>query len=257
MRQRLKLTRRKFIAWLLAALGTTGAYAGWGEPQWLLTRHLRCSPTRPTHRFVQFTDLHHKGDRDFLQNVVNTINNLSPDFVCFTGDIVEEAEFLPEALQLIRAIRFPVYGIPGNHDYWARIAFKVVADAFAATGGKWLMDDEAVTADRQVNILGVTCRRPAAVTPKPTLKNILLFHYPAWVQKLSGVKFDIMLAGHSHGGQVRLPFYGPLLVPFGVGEFDMSLYQTPAVPLYVNPGIGYFYANVRFCCRPEVTLIEI
>jgi predicted MPP superfamily phosphohydrolase len=56
---------------------------------------------------------------------------------------------------------------------------------------------------------------------------------------------------------VRLPFYGPLLVPFGVGDFDMGLYRTASGPLNVNPGIGYFYCNLRFCCRPEITVIEI
>ena len=60
-----------------------------------------------------------------------------------------------------------------------------------------------------------------------------------------------------HGGQVRLPGYGSLLVPFGVGQFEMGLYATPSGPLYVNPGIGYFYVNVRFFCRLEITVFEI
>ena len=119
------------------------------------------------------------------------------------------------------------------------------------------MDESALACDGQVNIIGVTCNNAPTVQGLAGVKNILLFHYPAWVEKLSGVKFDAMLAGHSHGGQVRLPFYGPLIVQFGVGQFDMGLYQTPAGPLYVNPGIGCFYLNVRFCCRPEITLIEI
>jgi predicted MPP superfamily phosphohydrolase len=193
----------------------------------------------------------------YLQSVVNTINDLKPDFVCFTGDIIEEAGFLREALELMSGIRAPLYGVPGNHDYWAKIDFGPVADAFASTGGKWLMDDQVLAAGGRVNIIGVTCNKAPLVTPERGVQNILLFHYPAWVQKLAGVQFDVMLAGHSHGGQVRLPFYGPLLVPFGVGEFDMGLYRTAAGPLYVNPGIGYFFANVRFCCRPEITVIDI
>ena len=229
--QRLILTRRRFLAGLLAGAAATGAYARWGETKWLLTRRLRLSHSQPVQRFVHFTDLHHKGDRHYLQSVVNTINDLKPDFVCFTGDIVEDAEFLLESLELMRGIRAPLYGIPGNHDYWAKIDFKPVADAFAATGGKWLMDDQVLAAGEKVNLIGVTCSKAPSLKPKPGVKNILLFHYPAWVQKLSGVQFDIMLAGHSHGGQVRLPFYGPLLVPFGVGQFDMGLYHTAAGPL--------------------------
>ena len=66
-----------------------------------------------------------------------------------------------------------------------------------------------------------------------------------------------MLAGHSHGGQVRIPFYGSIIVPFFVDEYDLGLFQTNAGPLYVNPGIGWVYLNVRFNCRPEITVIEI
>jgi predicted MPP superfamily phosphohydrolase len=51
--------------------------------------------------------------------------------------------------------------------------------------------------------------------------------------------------------------YGALIVPFGVGEYQLGMYQTHAGPLYVNAGIGYFYMNVRFCCRPEITVVEI
>ncbi len=67
-----------------------------------------------------------------------------------------------------------------------------------------------------------------------------------------------MLAGHSHGEQVRLPFYGPLVVPFAVDEYDWGFYQTQAGPLNVNASIGHSYEyNFRFNCRPEITVIEI
>jgi predicted MPP superfamily phosphohydrolase len=66
-----------------------------------------------------------------------------------------------------------------------------------------------------------------------------------------------MLAGHSHGGQVRLPFYGALVIPFGVDDYELGRFDTPAGPLYVGAGIGTFYLDVRFNCRPELTLIEI
>jgi uncharacterized protein len=67
----------------------------------------------------------------------------------------------------------------------------------------------------------------------------------------------LLLAGHSHGGQVRIPFYGPVVVGFGVDEYDLGLFQTSAGPLCVNPGIGWFSFPYRFNCRPEITLIEI
>jgi len=82
-------------------------------------------------------------------------------------------------------------------------------------------------------------------------------HYPAWVQNLSTEKYDLMLAGHSHGGQVRVPFYGALMVPFGVGRYDLEMFPTASGPLYVNPGIGWFPVPIRFNCRPAITVFEM
>lgn len=66
-----------------------------------------------------------------------------------------------------------------------------------------------------------------------------------------------MLAGHSHGGQVRIPFWGALVLPNRVGLYDLGLFQTMIGPLYVNPGIGTFLLPVRSWCRPEISLIEL
>ena len=77
------------------------------------------------------------------------------------------------------------------------------------------------------------------------------------MNNLPAESFDLILAGHSHGGQVRLPVFGPLLVPFGVEGYDAGLYDTPAGPLYVNVGIGTFMLPVRFWCRPELAVIEL
>ncbi|MEW6160106.1 MAG: metallophosphoesterase [Verrucomicrobiota bacterium] len=253
-----RINRRKFIRWCIYGVPAAMlANTFWWEPEWLKTRRLNLAPRSTSHRLVHFSDLHYKGDRAFLKKVIKRINALEPDLVCFTGDIIEDSKFLPEALELMQGVRAPMYGIPGNHDYWARADFDAVAEAFAAMGGKWLMDQETLTRDGKVNVIGVTCGKAPQFVARTGLKNILMFHYPNWVEKLNGLSFDLMLAGHSHGGQVRLPFFGALLVPFGVGQFEMGLYQTASGPLYVNPGIGYFYFNARFCCRPEVTLIEI
>lgn len=251
-------SRRRWIACGVGglALGTAADGFLW-EPGWLKVHRLRPSAPSPTHRFVHFTDVHHKGDRGWLERVVRHINAQNPDFVCFTGDIVEDARFLPEALELLQGIRAPLYGVPGNHDYWANVDFDVVARSFAATGGQWLMDKEVLLRDGRINLIGATCTRAPDVRPRPGVKNLLLIHYPFWVERLSAVKFDLILAGHSHGGQVRLPFFGAVLVPGGVGRYDLGWFETPAGPLYVGSGIGWFYLNVRFNCRPEITVFEI
>jgi len=187
------------------------------------------------------------------------VNALSPDFVCFTGDLIEEAKHLPEALEFLAGIKSPVYGVPGNHDYWSKAPFEGIAKSFTETGGGWLEDRTAVTADHKFAILGASCLSSGQPPLEATAgtKRIFLMHYPAWVKKLDGQSFDLLLAGHSHGGQVRIPFYGPVFVPFGVDQYDIGLFQTDRGPLYVNPGIGWFPFAIRFNCRPELTVFEM
>ena len=106
----------------------------WIEPNWLKVRKISLTKKKPTHRFVHFTDLHYKGDRKFLENVVQEINKASPDFVCMTGDIIEESSFLTEALEIFGGIKSPMYGVPGNHDYWAHADFDEIAETFSEDG---------------------------------------------------------------------------------------------------------------------------
>jgi hypothetical protein len=257
-----KISRRRFLLSLsLATPGAVIAEARLIEPSWFKVRQLQLSDGKPKHRFVHFTDLHHKGDRDYALSVVKKINHLSPDFVCFTGDIIEESKHLPEALEILSGIKSPLYGVPGNHDYWSRAPFDEIAKCFAATGGGWLIDEHREVAGGKISLIGASCRTANIIPTPPTsqtdVKNILMMHYPAWVKLLGARKFDLMLAGHSHGGQVRIPFYGPIMVPFGVGEYDLGLFQTKSGPLYVGAGLGWFPVPIRFNCRPEIAVIEI
>jgi predicted MPP superfamily phosphohydrolase len=236
-----------------------GADAKWLEPTWIKVKKIRLSKGKPAHRFVHCTDIHHKGDRAYLESMVKKINEQSPEFVCFTGDLIEETQYLPEALEVLCKIKSPVYGVPGNHDYWSKASFGDFARAFSSTGGAWLMDQVVTTPDGNFSLIGATCffSGRAQLQPVSKTRNIFLMHYPAWVKRLGNSNFDLLLAGHSHGGQVRLPFVGPLHVPFGVDEYDMGLFQTASGPLYVNPGIGWFPVPIRFNCRPEITVFEV
>ena len=251
-----RISRRKFLAGVVSAPVLAATHAAAFEPTWLKIERIWLSE-QPQHRFVQVTDIHHKGDRKYLEKVVRAINAQKPDFVCFTGDLVEEASFAAEALQIFGSIKAPVYGIPGNHDYWADMDFDAAKEAFASTGGQWLMDEEVTIRNGAVRLMGICGSSSGSFAAKTGVKNILLSHYPNGVDLFQNTKFDLILAGHSHGGQVRLPWYGALVVPFGVGEYQLGMYQTHAGPLYVSAGIGYFFMNVRFCCRPEITVFEI
>jgi uncharacterized protein len=252
-----KIGRRMFLRALGLCLPAAAApYSFWCEPGWLKVRHLSLSES-PQFKVVHFTDLHHKGDRVYLERVVQAINRTEPDLVCFTGDLIEESEFLPETLELLQAVKAPLIGVPGNHDYWANADFEQIRRAFRKTGGDWLMDEEAIACGGELRVVGFTCSKPDAFDRKPGVTTLALIHYPSWVEHLEPGRYDLALAGHSHGGQVRLPLVGALLVPFGVGDLEMGLYQTAAGPLYVNPGIGCFFLNIRFYCRPEITVFHL
>ncbi|HSV62560.1 MAG TPA: metallophosphoesterase [Chthoniobacterales bacterium] len=207
-------------------------------------------------RFVHFTDFHYKGDADFAADVVRNINDLAPDFVCFTGDLVEEARFAPEAFGFIRQITAPVYGTPGNHDFQSGVARADFMKAFGATGGAWLVDDSVVLAEHNLELVGFGRRGVHAFKEPRAERQILLLHYPQ-VANGVGRRFDLILAGHSHGGQVRLPLYGAVILPKGVGHYEHGFYETPGGPLYVNAGIGTYRIPFRWNCPPELTLITI
>ncbi len=258
-----RFSRRHFLLTLgtacAGAPAATMTDARWFEPTWLKVRHLRIGDGPPAVRLVHFSDLHYKGDRAYVESVVKTINSFSPDLVCFTGDIMEQTGFLPEALEILSGVQSPMFGVPGNHDYSSGASFEVIGQCFAATGGAWLLDEQQAVAGGKVNLVGVTCRSFYNVPPplNPDAKTVLLMHYPAWIKQQADHRFDLALAGHSHGGQVRLPFYGAFVLPDGVDQYDLGLFQTRTGPLYVNPGIGWYYCDVRFNCRPEVTVIEV
>lgn len=255
-----KINRRRFIAAvLLAAPAAVLADATLVEPTRVEVRRRRLNDN-PTHRIVQFSDLHHKGDRNYLQSVVAKINSVDPDFVCFTGDLIEQRQFLPEVLEVLSGVKAPIFGVPGNHDYWSGASFAPIRECFSSTGGAWLLDERCEIAGGRIHLTGITCLRAGHVvgSSDPRATNILLLHYPAWAKKLGHQKFDLLLAGHSHGGQVRIPFYGAPVLPFGVDEYDLGLFQTPAGLLHVNPGIGYVAGcEFRFNCPPEITVLEI
>lgn len=256
--RRPRISRRAFVISALAAVPAGALLDACLEQAWVKVRHLRIGQGEPSHRFVHISDLHYRGSRSALERVVSSINTISPDFVCFTGDLIEEKAHTAAALDILSRIKSPLYGIPGNHDFWANIEFDDVARCFASTGGAWLMDRQATTADSKLVVSGASCRSTSTLFPKPVAgkENILLIHYPAWVKQARD-RYDLILAGHSHGGQCRLPFYGPPILPFSVENYDRGLFETQAGPLYVNPGIGWFAVPLRFNCRPEITVISL
>ena len=251
------MTRRKFLALgALALPAAIGVDAACVEPTALRVTNLTLTPGGKL-RFGQFSDWHYQGDAQYAAEVVRQINDLAPEFVCFTGDLVEDKRFAPEALKFLREIKAPVYGSPGNHDYWCGASFADYAEAFAATGGAWLVDRSIVLAAHELEITGMAKIGIHALRSSQAPRRILLLHYPEMADRLQGPVFNLILAGHSHGGQVRLPFFGAPFLPWGVGPYDLGYFDSAGGPLYVNAGIGTYRVPLRFNCRPEITVITM
>lgn len=251
------ISRRKFLGLGMLALPVlAGVDAHWIEPGWLRVTNLQLNGAGRC-RFIHFSDFHYKGHARFASEVVRTINQLTPNFVCFTGDLIENRAFLTEALSFIRQISVPVYGVPGNHDYSTRAPFPEYERAFAATGGAWLPARNVVLPKHDLELVGMGITGFDMRSSREATRRVMLMHYPVMADRLGDHRFDLILAGHSHGGQVRLPFIGAMILPPAVGNYDCGYYDTPAGPLYVNVGVGTYIVPLRFNCRPELTLITI
>ncbi|MEP7015956.1 MAG: metallophosphoesterase [Verrucomicrobiota bacterium] len=251
------MTRRKFLTLGALTLPVIAADTLAMAPTRLRVSKLNVNEPG-TCRFVHFSDLHYAGDAHYAAEVVETINALDPQFACFTGDLVEDRKFATEALSFIEQIRKPVYGIPGNHDYWSQAPFDEYERAFAKTGGAWMPDRRVALYEHDIELVGMGVTGMPAVVAEDITRHVLLLHYPVMADHLGTRQFDLILAGHSHGGQVRLPFVGALSLPLGVGVYDYGRYDTPGGLLYVNAGIGTLSQfPVRFNCPPEITVVTI
>ncbi len=251
-----KISRRTFLGLSALALpAVAGIDARWIEPTSLRVTDLKLNPNGRC-RFVHFADFHYKGDADFAGEIVAKINGLAPDFVCFVGDLLEDRVYTKEALSFIRQIKAPVYGVPGNHDYSSHAPFDEYAKAFAATGGEWLLARNIPLPQFDLELVGMSI---TGIDPKRSAmrRRVLLMHYPIMADRMGGERYDLVLAGHSHGGQVRLPGIGALVLPPQVGRYQFGRYETPAGPMYVTAGVGTYIVPIRFNCRPELTLVTI
>ncbi len=251
------INRRTFLR--LASLGVVGgifsdAFAV--EVVWIDETHLNLSKLGLGKKIVHFSDLHYnRSDGRFVENVVNKINDKKPDYVVFTGDLVNNRarEHLSEALEYIREIKAPAFGVPGNHDpsdITSRRAFKVT---FESTGGGFLVNERVELRDFIVHGVDGVHWLPE----KENKKKILLCHYPGIGDLRIDQPYDLVLSGHSHGGQIRLPFLGAPIVPAHVGRYVKGLYESKIGTLYVSTGVGTSLVPVRFLCRPEITEILI
>jgi predicted MPP superfamily phosphohydrolase len=242
------------------ALGTTVTV----EKVPIPLRHLH--PALEGFRIVQLSDLHFLPHTplSLIRRAVACANALQPDLLVLTGDYVtHEAETIfgmTDVLEDLNA-RYGVFAILGNHD--ARAGKSIISRAIEETGIT-LLHNEGLSFDvghGQLMLAGVDdCiwgqpdlalaldRQPAdALT-------VLLAHEPDVVDDFSRKqRIDLQLSGHTHGGQIRLPFFGTPILPKLGEKYVRGLHRVNDTWLYTNRGIGMVGMPVRFSCRPEVT----
>jgi predicted MPP superfamily phosphohydrolase len=237
-------------------------------------------------RMVQISDIHMDAYTEpfFLRHVVHKVNELRPDLIMLTGDYVSETPASTDfnigaawqcANILTELVCKRIYAVLGNHD--VSVGIEPVTEALTSNGiavlsnryipiereGSriWLAGTgDAMTGHSNLELAIPTQIRDIAREPL-----ILLSHEPDaidhFLKSHVASSIALMLSGHTHGGQVRLPFYGPLTLPSWGKKYVDGWFQFGSHPgatqLYVNRGIGTVGVPVRFACPPEITLFTL
>jgi len=272
-RSKTLLTRRRFLGLggtSLALAGLAGR-AAWYEPQALRVETVRLplAPAAAGLRLVQISDLHLSRFNSYFRKVAATVEQLQPDVILLTGDYLEEERNIRGVLEFLGQLKAShgVFAVQGNWEYWSRLEGENLKRHFAGANVDLLINARADLEVRgqPLSILGLDYpssddplrRLQAAADPERL--NILLSHVPAFAHEQLAPHIDLILSGHTHGGQMRLPGLPPLYLPRYSGRFIAGLYRVSQhqIPLYVNRGIGTSILPLRLLCRPEITLFEL
>jgi predicted MPP superfamily phosphohydrolase len=221
-------------------------------------------------RLVQLSDFHlYPFTRlDLIRRCVNLANGLAADVIVLTGDYVwREVEAIADLAPVLAGLnaRHGVFAIVGNHDHWTDVD-RVVAGLRAA--GLPVLRNAGVTLTQGAAALylaglddgwsGHPDLKAALATAPSGVPVVLLLHEPDLADHYAGhPQLVLQLSGHSHGGQVRLPGRGALLLPYLGQRYDMGLYRVGPMWLYTNRGIGCIAEPFRFNCPPEITAMTL
>ncbi len=235
----------------------------------LTTRAFR--PGAPPLRFAQLSDLHMRVLRPRHSRLVEVVNERKPDLVFLTGDLVSRHRFTWElAERLISQFdpRLGIYACPGNHEAKSVRRPAELKELMAGWGVVLLVNESRTveTESGKVRISGLDDLAYGWPSFDETLHNggrggfsVLLSHAPL-AARLIGEKegVDLILSGHTHGGQVRVPLVWPRILPSCHGGYPAGLYDLGWGHLYVNRGFGgSIWMPLRFRCPAEVTFFEI
>lgn len=262
------------------ALGAAAAALGWGlfEALWPRLAELDVEvPGLPREldglRVAHLSDFH-LGIRSpgvrAVERAVAWTTERSPDLVVVTGDLLTHPRGEPLLRTLVGRLPQPVVAILGNHDVAVSRDPQAVRSDLAELAPAVLLRDEGTMLElrgRNVWVAGVDPRlivRGRAKTDPNTLSTtdadlrILLCHYPRVFDALEPGRFELVLAGHMHDGQIALPFPGgKLRFAHLHARYPRGVFHGPAGVLHVSPGLGTTFVPFRFAARPEATELHL
>ena len=216
---------------------------------------------------LQLSDLHSKQFSNNQESLLKTIESQKYDLVAITGDLVDKDNpDIEPAMELVKQLkRKPIYFVPGNHDWWTGFQTKqpLIAEGVHVlenTAEKyskgnqhiWLMgvDDPYLGKD----LLDVALEQVDDSSTK-----VLLAHAPNILTTASDNKIDLVLVGHTHGGQVRIPLVGAVVVPGQelFPKYDYGIYHSKTTTMIINCGLGESVLPIRFDNKPEIVLVTL
>ena len=231
-------------------------------------------------KIVHFSDLHYTRiiTKERVNDLVKEINLINPDIVVFTGDLVDtdktltedDKDFLIEALSTINST-YGKYAIYGNHDI-ANNSENII-DIYNKSNFKILDNDYDIIYSKNNDKIFVGGLNSVSHELEDINKvmsyydsndstntyNIILLHEPDYADNIvnSYDNINLILAGHSHGGQVRLPVIGPLYTPQNGHKYVKGYYDLNGTSLYVTSGIGVSRFNFRLFNKPEINFYRL
>jgi predicted MPP superfamily phosphohydrolase len=212
---------------------------------------------------LQLTDLHMCGipDRDYYRYILDRCNEWRPDLVALTGDVVDSDWHHRWIVPLLGRVhwRIAAFAILGNHDYWLDVPVirrRLRRLGMHVLGNRW---EKIEVRGEPLIVIG---HEGPWFQPAPDMTNLpsegfrlCLSHTPDNIVWAKQHRIDLMLSGHVHGGQVRLPLLGSVFVPSRYGRrYDCGTFLEPPTLLHVSRGLGGEHP-LRYNCRPEVTRI--
>ncbi len=224
-------------------------------------------------RIALITDVHSYAHGDDQKPLINRVAKMKPDIICLVGDIADDVRPFEGTALLMEGIKdiAPCFYVTGSHEYWSdSAAIKAAMRGYGVTilegksqqitiKGQTLnlcgVDDPTFTPNMGYDML----LRPFEQLPADTF-NILLSHRPDPIETFSQYGFDLVLSGHTHGGQVRIPFFLNGLYAPDQGwqpKYAGGLYLVNGTALVVSRGLSYYPELPRVFNPPEMVLVEL